>query len=179
MEQQKAEDQSPLTEEEAEGREVTDVSANTKNDTAMEVGTPPLNSAPPDSQPEYLMAPTNNNVNQDGDNAEAKAVAETNRSEPSTDPVQVIYRPLSAFGEQPEPNESFHRAKIQEKDQHNSTSDSTSDVRRATIETQVSPLPAKKKPPTEMFDQAQEMSLAPKSFDAKQTVVGGSDVNNR
>lgn len=185
MEQQKTVHQSLVTEGEAEDREVRDVSANTKMATVMEVGTPALKNTHADSKPEHLIAPMNNNVNQDGDHGEAVVVAETNRSEPrsSTDPVQV--RPLTAF-EETEPNECAHREKIQEKDQHNSSNNSTSDVTKATMETQVFLLPAKKKPLIEIFDRAEEMSLAPgpsleffKIEDAEQTEAGSGDGNDR
>lgn len=187
VKQQKTEHQSLVSEGVAAARGVTDVSAKTTMATVTEVGTCALNNAHAGSQPEHLMVPMNNNASQDGDHEEAAVLAETDGYEPrsSTDPVQATDRPLTAFEEQREPNECSYGERIQRIDQHNRTSDPTSGVSKARMETQVFPLPAKKKPLIEIFDKAEEMPLAParaseffKIEDAEQTTAGGSDGND-
>lgn len=165
VDQQMMAHQSLVTEGEVEKREDTDVSVNTKMATSTEVGPTASNNTHGESQPELLMAPVNNDTSQNGEHEEVIEMAEASRSEPHprTDPSQVIQVTLAASEEQMDANESSHcdREKIQETDQPNSCSDSTSDVKEVTIENQAFPLPAKKKPRIEIFHQVEEVSSGP------------------
>lgn len=165
------EHQSLVTEGDEGDREVTYVSANTKMATATEVGPTAFNNTHAESQPEHLMAPMNNDTSQNGNLEEVVVVTETSRSEPHscTDPLQVIQGPPTALEDQPDKYESSHcdREKIQETDQHNSSSDSTSDVKKFTVATH-----------------AEEMSSGPssesfKTGDAVQTEAVGGNGNDR
>lgn len=182
VEQQNMEHQSLVTEENAGDREVTDLSAGSKMATATEMGPTAFSNTCVEFQSEHLMAPINNDTSQDRDLEEVVVVVETSRSEPHSciGPLHIHQGPLTAFEDQPHTNESSHREKIQETDQHNNSSDSTSDVKKATLESQVFPLPAKKKP---LIDPGEEMSPEPSSEfletgDAMQTEAGGSDRND-
>lgn len=183
VEQQKMEHQSLVTEGNAREREVTDVSANTKMATVTGVGQIAFKNNHAESQPEHLMVSINNDTSQNGDLEEIIVVPETSTSElhSCTDPLQAMQEPLTAFEDQPHTNESSHVGNIQETDQDESSSDSTSDVKKATMETQVFLLPAKE-PQIEIFDQADEMSPGPsseflKTGDTVRTNAGGSDGN--
>lgn len=172
-----------VTEGNAGDREVTDVSANTKVATVTEVGWTAFNNTHAKSQPEHLMVPINNDTSQNGDLEEFVVVAEPSRAEPHSciDPLQDNQGPLTSFGDQPHTHKSSHGEKVQETGQHSSSNDSTSDVKEATMETQVF-LPTKKKPLIEILDKVEEMSPGPsseffKTGDAVQMEAGGSDGN--